>query len=296
MADDGRLRRTLLFVPGDDTRKIAKVSTLSADSIILDLEDGVGIANKEAARRTIHEALTSGQIDFGRAERLVRLNGDTTGLQEEDLRATIGAKPDGFVLPKVETGAVIRYIARILTGSEAQMGLAPGTIKLLALVETARGILNLKDICTADARLVGLMFGADDLAASLGATRTPGDAEVEHERSELRLYCAAYDLQCIDTPWVNIRDIDGLREETLRVLRLGYTGKLVIHPSHIAPINEIFTPPDEVIDLAQRMIETHAEHQSQGKGVFVFEGRMVDMPAVRAAERVIERAKAAGKL
>jgi citrate lyase beta subunit len=296
MADDGRLRRSLLFVPGDDTRKIAKATTLPADSVILDLEDGVGISAKEDARKVVFDVLTSGEHDFGPRERLVRLNGDTTGLQADDLRAIIDAKPDGFVLPKVETSAVIRYVAHILTNEEARMGLAPGTFKLLCLVETARGIVNLKDIASSDARLVGLIFGADDMAASLGATRTPGDPEVEHEHRELRLYCAAYDLQCIDTPWVNIADLAGLRDDTARAMRLGYTGRTLIHPSHIEPVNEIFAPSDEAIDYARRMIEAHDAHQAQGKGVFVFEGRMIDMPGIRQSERVMSRAKAAGKL
>jgi citrate lyase beta subunit len=140
------------------------------------------------------------------------------------------------------------------------------------------------------------MFGADDMAASLGATRTSGDPEVEYERRELVLYCAAFDLQCIDTPWVNIQDLDGLREDTERVMHLGYTGRLVIHPSHLEPINEIFTPPDEAIDFARRMIQAHDQHQAQGKGVFVFEGRMIDMPGIRQSERVLARAQAASRL
>lgn len=296
MADDGRLRRTMLFVPGDDTRKIAKATGLPADSVILDLEDGVGITNKEAARGVITDVLTSSDYNFGRTERLVRLNADSTGLQLDDLHATIGAKPDGFVLPKVEFADPIRQIDALLTEYEHKSGIPTGTLKLLALVETALGIVNLREIAISAPRLVGLIFGADDMAASLGAMRSAGDPEVEHARRELVLNCAAFGLQCIDTPWVAIHDLDGLREDTTRAMRLGYTGRTLIHPSHLEPVNAIFVPPDDVIDRAQRMIAAHDSHQSEGKGVFVFEGRMVDMPAVRQSERIVARARAAGRI
>ncbi len=296
MADDGRVRRALLFMPGDDVKKIGKGAALGVDSIIMDLEDSVALANKQAARDSVVEALTSGEIDFGRTERLVRVNTDTSGFLDDDLKAVMPAHPDGIVLPKVESSAVIRFVARVLLDEESMAGIAPGTIKLLALIETARGVVNLKDIASSDPRLVALMFGAEDLAGSLGAIRTVEGHEVAYGRGAVVIHAAAYDLQSIDTPYVDLKNFDGLRADTERAVQMGYTGKMAIHPAQVEVITSVLDPADEEVAHAQAMIAAHAEHREKRAGVFVFEGKMVDMPMIRAAERVLARAQAAGKL
>ncbi len=293
MPDDGRLRRTLLFVPGDDLKKIARAAASRADSVILDLEDGVGISSKAAARSVVVQALTSGSFDFGHSERIVRINPAATGLQEDDLLAALQAQPDAIMLPKVEDAAEVQAVADRLSRYESAHNLDPGAIRLLALVETARGLINLPAIAAADPRLVALVFGADDLAASLGATRSPGDPELAAARGLFVLHAAAAALQPLDTPWVAIHDLDGLRADTLAAMRLGFQGRTLIHPSHIAPVAEVFTPPADAVERARRLVEAHREHQAQGRGAFAFEGRMVDMPVIRAAERVLARARAA---
>ena len=283
-----RARRALLFMPGDDLRKITKGAASGVDSVILDLEDGVAVSRKEAARQVIVEAL--GTLDFGATERLVRLNGLSTGLASDDLRATVGAHPDGYVLPKVESADHVRYISRLLTAAETERGWPLGGIRLLAIVETARGVMRLDEIAQADARLAGLCFGAEDLAGDIGATRTPEGWEVFYARSAVVVAAAAYGLQAIDTPYVDLQNLEGLRADAARAARLGYTGKLAIHPRHLPLIVEAFTPSAEAVAQARRLVAAYREHQAGGTGAFALDGRMVDTPMLRAAERVLARA------
>lgn len=295
MADRYRPRRAPLFMPGDDLRKIAKGAALGLDAIIMDLEDGVAVNRKVEARQAVVQALTSGQIDFGQAERLVRLNSTASGLQLDDLAETFAGRPDGYLLSKVETGAEVAAVSARLAELERDAGIAPGTTGLIALVETARGVVALKEIAGSDPRLVALAFGAEDLAGSLGATRTPEGMEVFYARSAVVLHAAACGLQALDSPYVSLGDSEGLRREAERALQMGYAGKLAIHPAQVDIIAAVYTPSAAEVERAQRLIAAHDQQQAGGSGVFAFEGRMVDRPMVRAARQVLARAKAAGR-
>ncbi len=291
-----RVRRALLFMPGDDWKKISKGAGLGVDSIIMDIEDGVALNSKQAARETIRKALSSGEIDFGRSERLVRLNAVSSGLCFDDLEATFPGRPDGYLLPKVESAEEIRLVSNRLSESERAAAFEIGAISLLALVETARGVVNLKEIAGADGRVVALVFGAEDLAASMGAIRTAEGTEVGYARSALVIYAAAYGLQAIDSPCINLSNAEQLRREAESAVELGYTGKLAIHPAQVGPIQDAFTPPDQEVERAKKLIAAHEAHQASGTGTFAYEGKMVDRPMIRAAEHVLARARAARKL
>jgi citrate lyase beta subunit len=284
------LWRTLLFMPGDDKRKIEKGASLNADAVIMDLEDGVAVNRKSEARQTVLEALTDKALDFGQTSRLVRINPPHQGWQAHDIAVTIQGLPDAYVLPKVETAREIQNLSHTLIERELYMGLKPEHIKLLAIIETARGVVNLREIAQADSRLVALIFGAEDLAGDIGATRSAEGWEVFYGRSKMVNHAAAFGLQAIDTPYID------MQAETEKAMRMGYTGKLLIHPKQIQPVADVFTPSDEEIARAQEIIRLHDDHQMGGTGVFRFDGKMVDMPMIRAAERIIERAKLAGKL
>jgi citrate lyase beta subunit len=291
-----RVRRALLFMPGDDRRKIEKGAALGVDSVIMDLEDGVALNNKAAARETIRAALQ--EVDFGTTERLVRVN-LVGALFIEDLMATIEGHPDGYVLPKAESVEDINAIDMWLTVAERERGWLEGGIIVLAIVETAMGIVNLRGIAgkkVSAPRLDGLVFGAEDLAASMGAIRTQEGAEMAYARSAVVLHAKAFGLQAIDTPFVQLNDEPGLIAQTTQALQMGYTGKLAIHPKQVEPIQQVFTPSADEITRAQALIAAHDAQQAAGTGVFQFEGRMIDMPMVRAAETVIARARAAGRL
>ena len=289
-----RLRRSVLFMPGDSMRKIEKATRLDADSIVMDLEDGVALNNKAAARATIAEALRT--LDFGRRERLVRLNPPGSGLLDDDLAVTAPAAPDGFVIPKVESAADVQTVSRKLAAVEAAHGWAEGSLRLVAVVETALGVMNLKEIAQSDARLEALMFGAEDLAGDIGAVRTAAGWEVFFARSAVVTAAAAYGLQAIDMIFVDFQNPDGLAEECRAARQMGYAGKMAIHPKQIAIINREFSPTPAEIDRARRLVAAHRAHQQSGRGAFAFEGKMVDMPVIRAAEHVLARARQAGLL
>lgn len=287
-------RRALLYMPGDDMHKIQKATTLGVDCICMDIEDGVALNRKAEARSTIVQALKT--LDFGRSERLVRVNPVGSGLIEEDLNAVLPAQPDGLVLPKVANAEQILWVSWKLDQIEAANSWPDGSIILLALIETAKGVVNLREIAGSTARLQGLIFGAEDLAGDIGAVRTREGWEIFYARSAVVTHAAAFGLQALDMVFMDLRDIAALREECQQAARMAYTGKQAIHPNQIGPIQEAFTPSEEAIAHAQRVVEAAAQNQRQGTGAFTLDGKMVDAPVVRAAEWVLERARAAGKV
>ncbi len=287
-------RRALLYVPGSDWYKINKAVTLKADSICLDLEDGVAANRKIEARETTARALR--ELDFGRAERLARINAIGSGLEADDLAAVVPARPDGIIIPKVADAEQVRWVSAQIAETERAQGWPLGGIGLLALIESARGLVRVTDIAAADERLQALIFGAEDLSSDIGATRTPGGMEVLYARSAVVAAAAAFARQAIDLLFLDFHDIENLSIEAARGAQLGYAGMQVIHPNQIAPVQAAFTPDDNAIAQAVRVVEAHAAHQASGTGAFALDGKMVDMPIIRAAERVLARARAAGKV
>jgi len=286
-------RRALLYMPGDSRKKIEKAAFLDVDSVCLDLEDGVALNQKAAARAVVAAALR--ELDFGRSERLVRINRFGSGLEAEDFAQTVEGRPDGFVIPKVESAEAVAWLDGQLTEAERRRGWPLGATGIIAMVETAGGIVNLKEIAAASPRLAALVFGAEDLAGDIGATRTPEAWEVFYVRSAVVTHAAAFDLQAIDMVYVDYNDTEGLAREARQGAGLGFAGKQAIHPNQIQPIQAAFTPGGEAIANARRIVEAHAAHQASGVGVFALDGKMVDAPVVKAAEQVLAKARAAGK-
>ena len=287
-------RRALLYMPGDDMRKIRKAVTLGVDCICMDMEDGVALNRKEIARQTICEALQT--IDFGKAEKLARINAIGSGMEGEDLEAVLAAHPDGIVVPKIESGDQVRWASQEISRAEERYGWQPGGIGLIVLVETARGVIQLADIASADRRLQAIIFGAEDFIGDIGGIRTREAWEVFYARSAVVAHASAFGLQAIDMVCVDFQDIDRIRQESIQGAQMGYVGKQVIHPNQVAPVQQAFTPSEEAIQRAKVLLEAFRNHQALGKGAFAIDGKMVDMPIIRAAERVLERASAAGRL
>lgn len=285
-------RRSLLFIPGDSARKIEKARALEADSLIFDLEDGVALSRKQEARAGVADALAT--LDFGARELIVRVNAPESGLVADELRATCTAAfaPHAYLAPKVESPAQLLELDALLGALEAVQGRPPGSIRLLAMIETALGVMNLREIAapaTSTPRLAALVFGAEDLAATTGARRTREGWEVFYARSAIATAAGAYGLQAIDCVHVDFQDADGLRAECSRARDLGYSGKTLIHPAQIAVANELFAPSPAEVDWALRLIAAFEAHQAQGAGAFAFEGKMVDMPILRAARNILAR-------
>ncbi|RIK36208.1 MAG: hypothetical protein DCC57_22675, partial [Chloroflexi bacterium] len=221
-------RRSFLYVPGDSLRKIEKAATLDADTLILDLEDGVARSQKEAARAVVGEALA--RLDFGARERLVRLNHPAHGLIDAELAATLPAPPHGYVLPKVEAAAELLDLGARLAQAEQLHGLAQGRLTIFAMIETARGVLRLAEIAASTPRLAGLIFGAEDFTADVGAVRSPGGIELLYARSSLVTAAAAYGLHAVDAVYLELDNLAGLGEECALGRGLGFGGKTALGP------------------------------------------------------------------
>ncbi len=288
-----RARRALLYMPGDDRHKIEKALTLEVDCICMDMEDGVALSRKADARQTIAAALRD--LDFGRSEKLVRINAPGSGLEVEDIQAVLPFRPDGLVIPKIEAQEQIQWVSEKIEAAELAHGWPLHSIRLLVEMETPKAILNLKEIAS-HPRLDALIFGGVDYAASVGATRTPGAEELLYARSALVMVCGAYGLQAIDMVSTDFRDLEALRREASFGAQLGYAGKQIIHPNQVAPVQEVFTPDETAIESARRLVEAFEMHQAKGSGAFALDGRMIDMPLVKAAKGVLKRARAAGKI
>ncbi len=294
-----RARRALLYMPGDDIHKISKAAALGVDCACLDMEDGVALNRKVEARQVILGALQT--LDFGRSERLVRINAIGSGLEADDLGALFGgpapARPDGIVVPKVESPEQVHWVNDQLAQAEQRFGWQAGSLALLVQIETALGLVYLREVLSVQSsvsRLQAVIFGAEDLAGDIGMTRTPQGTEVFYARGAIVVHAAAFNLQAIDMVYVDFRNRAGLEAEARQGAEMGFAGKQIIHPLQVEPAQAAFTPGPEAIAHARRVMEAFNAHQQEGRGAFALDGKMVDMPVVKAAQRVLERAQAAG--
>ena len=286
-------RRSLLFSPGDRPELMRKAPGAGADVICFDLEDAVAPDRKDEARESVRGVLADPDFDPD-AEVCVRL---TATDPAADIDALVGAGSDGngaatdrpasfrldaVMLPKVESPARVEEAATLCS----DRGLDPA---VFALVETASGILSAESIAAA-APTDALVFGAEDLAADVGATRTDDGTEVLYAREHVVLAAGAADVDAIDTVYTDFSDAAGLREEAAFALTLGYDGKLAIHPAQVDPINAAFTPDPDEIEWAERVLEARDDAERAGRGVFQVDGEMIDAPLIAQAERILDRA------
>lgn len=287
-----RARRAMMYVPGSDERKLAKAAGLDVDTIVLDLEDGVALSLKDEARPLIRRVL--GELDFGSSERWVRINPLSSGRAAEDLQAVLAGRPDGILVPKADTPEIVVEVDRLIRETEKQLGFEPGSVCLAVTIESALGFLNLREICQASPRLQALVFGAEDFTADTGITRTREAHELLFARSSLVMHGAAFGLQVIDMVQTAFADLQLLEEECQRGAELGFTGKQVIHPSQVEIVQKAFTPSEKAIQHALRVIEGARKAEQAGMGAFALDGQMVDLPVIKRAENLLQRAKAAG--
>jgi citrate lyase subunit beta-like protein len=280
-------RRALLYMPGDNWKMITKSITLGVDSICMDMEDGTAVNKKAEARATIARALQ--ELDFGASEKLARINSVGSGWEQDDIEAVLPYHPDGIVIPKVESFEQIEWASRIIEDAELKNGWQVNSIGILIGVETAKGILNLKEIA-AHPRLDAIIFGGEDFAASIGATRTTDAIELLYARQAVIVACAAYDIQPIDIVTIDYKDLDALKLESDFGARLGFSGKQVIHPHQVPVVQAAFTPSTEAVAYAKRIVETFEASQKEGKGAYSLDGKMIDMPLLKNAQKVLARA------
>lgn len=290
--------RSLLFVPGDSERKLAKGPASDADVLLLDLEDSVGPDAKQAARDTTAAFLREHPDRTTMPPLYVRINDLDSGLAEDDLDAVVPSRPDGILLPKPRNGEDVARLGRMLSDRENAAGITEGSLPILAIAnEVPSAVLHMASFVDADPRLQGLAWGSEDLVTAIGAkaNRDESGAYIEpllFSRSLCLLTAASAGVHALDTVYTNFRDLEGLEREARAAARDGFSGKMAIHPNQVAVINAAFTPTEE--EVAEATAIEAAFAAEPGAGVINMDGRMVDRPHLEKARRTMARARLAG--
>lgn len=288
-----RVRRCLLFVPGSDERKLAKSVSLTPDTLIFDLEDGVAPDRKAEARRQVTAHLR--ERPSGTAERAVRLNGLNTPFFAEDVAAMAGARPDALVLPKVESPQEVAATAAAVAAAARAAGVRGPAPPLLLFIESARGLAAASAVAGASGRVEALILGHADFCKDLGVRQARAtEGILLHVRCALVLAARAARVEAIDTIFEALGDSEGLRAEAGQAAALGFAGKLALHPAQVEPIQAAFTPTAEEVVYARRVVEGFEAAKAAGRGVFMLDGRMIDEPFVEVERRLLARARQAG--
>lgn len=286
-----RLRRTMMFVPGNNPGMMQDAFIYGPDSIMLDLEDSVTIAEKDTARLLVYNALKT--IDYGSIEMVVRINPLGTPYGKKDIEAVVKAGVDVVRMPKTETADEVHEVEKEIERVEKEIGCV-GKTKIMAAIESALGVVNAYAIATASNRMMGIALGAEDYCANLKTQRTPEGIELLLARQTIVVAARAAGIDCIDTVFSNLNDMDGFRREVETIKKLGFDGKSVINPRQIPIVNEVFTPSQRDIDKAMAVVAAIHQAERRGSGVIALNGKMVDRPVVMRAQRTIDLALAAG--
>lgn len=291
------LIRSWMFVPGHRQRMIDKAFGLNADAIMLDIEDGVAPNEKDAARRNIAESLGRTKAP-GTPARYVRINAIGHPRMNADLAAVVRPGLEGLVCPKVDTPDEVRNLDAILNDKEPKNGIAKGSIRLLIAVESPKGLLNAPAIAAASARIVGIIFGAEDFGREIGLpTVREGEArDLIYARSAIVIAAASAHVQAVDGVWVDLNDGAGLLNFAKQSRQLGYSGMSCIHPAQVDAINKTFSPTAEEIDYCQKVLQAFEEANARGDGSIAFGGQLIDRPIIERARRTIDLAKSLGMI
>ncbi len=281
MSATARPRRSVLYMPGSKARALEKARTLPADALILDLEDAVGVAEKELAREQVVAALKEG--GFGKRELIVRINGLETEWGQSDLAAVSSVAPDAILVPKVESAEMVREVVYRMEA----LG-APATTRVWAMMETPMGMLRAAEIAAASPRLGCFVMGTNDLIKDLNAEDTEDRQPVMTALGLCMLAARAYGLVILDGVYNAFREEEPLRRSCLQGKAMGFDGKTLIHPLQLPIANEVFAPSVEELETARRYVTAFEEAAAAGRGVAVVDGRLVENLHVERARRIIE--------
>lgn len=287
-----KLRRTMMYVTGNNPANIVDAHLYGADSVMFDLEDSVSIREKDAARILVYYALTT--INYKDTETVVRVNGLDTPFGRADLEAMVKAQPDIIRLPKTEIAEDVLEVERIIAEIEEKIGLEVGRTKLMAAIEDPLGVMNAYEIAKSSNRLIGIAIGGEDFVTSLKTTRSSEGVELLAARSQIVLAARAAGIYALDTVYSDINNDEGFIAETKLIKQLGFDGKSVIHPRQVALTHKIYEPTNKEISRALRVIDAIDEAKRSGSGVVALDGKMIDGPIVDRAYSVLELAKATG--
>ncbi|MCI1823785.1 MAG: aldolase/citrate lyase family protein [Megasphaera sp.] len=286
-----RLRRTMMFVPANSPKMINAADTYGADSLIFDVEDAIAVTEKDTARVLVAHALKT--LSF-RSETVVRINHPTqTPFGMDDLKVILPAKPQLIRLPKVEDISEIELVANEIEKVEKENGWPEGTINIIGAIESVKGLYNVREMCK-HPRMVAIALGAADFLANIKTNRTSSGIELYYCREQILMAARDAGIQCFDTVFTDIVDMDGFREEVTRSRDMGFDGKSCIHPKQIGVVHKIYTPTDKQIGKALKIMDAFHASLTNNKGVLAVDGKMIDKPIVVHAQRIIDQAIAAG--
>lgn len=287
-----RLRRSMMFIPGNNPGMMRDANIYGSDSIMFDLEDSVSLFEKDAARILVYNAIRT--IDYGDVEVVVRVNPLDTPYGKADIEAMVCAGAQVIRMPKTETAQDVAECDAYIGEMEKKHGLPQGGILMMAAIESALGVLNAREIALASDRLIGIALGAEDYCANMKCRRTRGGSELQMARQSIVVAARAAGIDALDTVFSDVNDEEQLIFEANLVKELGFDGKSVINPRQIAPVHKVFAPTTAEIENARRIIAAIKEAEAAGSGVISLNGKMVDRPIVLRAERTMELAIASG--
>lgn len=288
-----RLRRTMMFVPGNNPGMMADAYIYGPDSIMLDLEDSVTMTEKDTARLLVHNALKT--IDYGDTEMVVRINPLNTPYGKKDIEAVVKAGVHVIRMPKTETAEEVIEVEREIEKVEKEIGCL-GRTQIMAAIESALGVVNAYAIATASKRMMGIALGAEDYSANLKTQRTPEGSELLLARETIVVAARAAGIDALDTVYSNLNDMETFRKEVETIKKLGFDGKSIINPRQIEVVNEVFAPKEKEIQKSLTILAAIKEAEKKGSGVIAVNGKMVDRPVVIRAQRTIDLAIASGIL
>jgi len=281
----------MMFVPGNNPGMMQDAFIYGPDSIMLDLEDSVTMAEKDAARLLVHNALKT--IDYGNTEMVVRINPLNTAYGKKDVEAVVKAGVHVIRMPKTETAEEVREVEREIERVEKEIGCL-GRTKIMAAIESTLGIVNAYEIAVASERMMGIALGAEDYCANLKTQRSPEGTELLFARQLIVVAARAAGIDALDTVYSNLNDMETFRKEVELIKQLGFDGKSIINPRQIEIVNEVFAPTEKAIEKAKTIIAAIKEAEKRGSGVIAVNGKMVDRPVVIRAQRTIDLALASG--
>jgi citrate lyase subunit beta/citryl-CoA lyase len=262
------------------------------DSIMLDLEDAVAEKEKDAARFSLYHALQ--EIDYRETERVVRINGLDTDLWQEDIRCAVAGGCDSIRIPKTETADDVRRVEHAIKEAEKEFGRPEGSVLIMAAIESARGVINAMQICDSSERLFGIALSGGDYSRDLQITISGTGVEFVGARQHMIIAARAAKIQCFDTVWTDLDNMEGFRKEVETIHAMGFDGKSIINPRQIPIVHEIYTPKEKDIIFAEKVVREIDEKKAQGIGVFTVDGKMIDIAFYDGAKRTIALAKASG--
>ena len=289
-----RLRRTMMFLNAQKPGLIKDPYIYKPDSIMLDLEDAVAEKEKDAARFSLYHALR--EINYRGIECIVRINGLDSELWKEDIRCAVSGGADGIRIPKTETAEDVRRVEKAVEEAENEFGIERGKVLIMAALESAKGVLNALDICNASERLFGIALSGGDYTKDLQTRITGTGVELMGARQHMIIAARAAGVQCFDTVYTDLDDMEGFKKDVETIHLMGFDGKSIINPRQIAPVHEIYTPTQKEIVFSQKVVKEIEEKKKLGIGVFTVDGKMIDIAFYDGAKRTIELAKASGVL